>query len=336
MNNIAIGQYINTNSWIHRLDPRIKILGVFIALVSIFIIPIPKWNLPDHTADYVRMIMLAVMIVGVILLILTAKIPLKKVMNGLKPIVVLLTFTFVMQVIYSHDGTALYHTNISFGVITILVLVIALVFYHQTKKYIPFRTLYFFLMVIGLFFILTIDFKYLNFTANQPFTIYDQGVIRAAFLFFRITGVIMFTSLLTFTTMTTDLNYGIESLLSPLKKIKVPVEVLSMMISLTLRSIPTLLEETEKIMKAQSSRGSDFKESKLKEKVVQIIALLIPVFVISFKRSEELANAMEARGYVLGQKRSRIDTYKLGFVDYFSLFVLVGVLTASIVLRVLI
>ena len=132
----------------------------------------------------------------------------------------------------------------------------------------------------------------------------------------------MFTSLLTFTTMTTDLNYGIESLLSPLKKIKVPVEVLSMMISLTLRSIPTLLEETEKIMKAQSSRGSDFKESKLKEKVVQIIALLIPVFVISFKRSEELANAMEARGYVLGQKRSRIDTYKLGFVDYFSLFCL--------------
>ena len=123
MNNIAIGQYINTNSWIHRLDPRIKNIRAFLSLLSVFfIIPIPKWNLPDHTADYVRMIMLAVMIVGVILLILTAKIPLKKVMNGLKPIVVLLTFTFVMQVIYSHDGTALYHTNISFGVITILVI----------------------------------------------------------------------------------------------------------------------------------------------------------------------------------------------------------------------
>jgi energy-coupling factor transport system permease protein len=116
--------------------------------------------------------------------------------------------------------------------------------------------------------------------------------------------------------MTTELNYGLESLLHPLKKIKVPVDVITMMISLTLRFIPTLLVETDKIMKAQASRGVDFNESKFKDKVNQIISLLVPVFVISFKRSEDLANAMEVRGYVIGQKRTRIDTYKISLKDY--------------------
>lgn len=335
MNNIAIGQYINADSWLHRLDPRIKIMGVFMALVSIFIIPIPKWNTPDKKADYIRIGLLLFMILAVFVLIISAKIPLKKVIGGLKPIVVLLTFTFIMQVAYSHEGSVVYNTNLYFGGLTIVAMILLLIVYHKTKKFIPFRTIYFFLAVAGFLLLLTVDFKYLNFV-NKPFSIYDQGLIRASFLFFRIAGVIMFTSLLTFTTMTTDLNYGIEALLTPLKKIKIPVEVLSMMISLTLRSIPTLLEETDKIMKAQSSRGSDFKEGKLKEKIVQIVALLIPVFVISFKRSEDLANAMEARGYVLGQKRTRIDTYKLRFVDYFSLIILILTLATSIVLRIVV
>jgi energy-coupling factor transport system permease protein len=131
--------------------------------------------------------------------------------------------------------------------------------------------------------------------------------------------VIILTSLLTFTTMTTDLNYGIESLLKPLKVVKVPVDVIAMMLSLTLRYIPTLLGETEKIMKAQASRGVDFKESKFKDKVVQIISLLIPVFVISFKRAEDLGNAMEVRGYVIGAKRTRVDEYSIKFTDVFTI-----------------
>jgi energy-coupling factor transport system permease protein len=149
--------------------------------------------------------------------------------------------------------------------------------------------------------------------------IYDVSLIRALFIFLRIGVVIMITSLLTFTTMTTDLNYGLETLMTPLKLIKVPVDMITMMVSLTLRFIPTLLIETDKIMKAQASRGVDFKESKFKEKVNQIISLLVPVFVISFKRSEDLANAMEVRGYVIGQKRTRIDTYKTAMKDYVTL-----------------
>ena len=133
----------------------------------------------------------------------------------------------------------------------------------------------------------------------------------------------MLTSLLTFTTMTTDINDGLEGILFPLKWVKVPVDVLTMMVSLTLRYIPTLLIETDKIMKAQASRGVDFKEASIKDKVTQVISLLIPVFVISFKRAEDLANAMEVRGYVIGQKRTKIDVLKIKITDYMSM---VGVL----------
>ena len=119
--------------------------------------------------------------------------------------------------------------------------------------------------------------------------------------------------------MSTDINNGLEWVLSPLKLIKIPVSVLSMTISLTLRFIPTLYEETRKIMNAQASRGVDFQEGKLKDKVTQIISLLVPMFVISFKRADDLSNAMEARGYVIDGKRTRIDELKFKALDIISL-----------------
>ncbi len=139
------------------------------------------------------------------------------------------------------------------------------------------------------------------------------------------------TSLLTLSTMSTDINNGLEAVLSPLKLFKFPVGVFSMLISLTLRFIPTLMIESKKIMNAQASRGVDFSEGSLKEKANQIIALLIPMFVISFKKAEDLSNAMEARGYVIGEKRTKIDELKFRFLDYFIIF-LVLVLMALIIL----
>jgi energy-coupling factor transport system permease protein len=130
--------------------------------------------------------------------------------------------------------------------------------------------------------------------------------------------------------MTTDINDGLEGILFPLKWIKLPVDVLAMMVSLTLRYIPTLLIETDKIMKAQASRGVDFKEASLKEKVTQVISLLIPVFVISFKRAEDLANAMEVRGYVIGQKRTKIDVLKVKYSDLVSLLIVVIIMLLTI------
>ena len=130
------------------------------------------------------------------------------------------------------------------------------------------------------------------------------------------------TSLLTLSTMTTDINNGIEAVLSPLKLIKVPVGVFSMLISLTLRFIPTLLGESQKIMNAQASRGVDFSEGTLKEKVTQIVSLLIPMFVISFKRAEDLADAMESRGYIIDAKRTKLDELKLKEVDFISMIIM--------------
>jgi energy-coupling factor transport system permease protein len=326
MNNITIGQYIPGNSWLHKLDPRIKLLSIVIILVATFIIPI--------SAEAIPLITMSMMFIGVILLTMSSTVPMRKVLNGLRPIVFLLTFTFVIQVFYVKTGTLVVDPiQMYISLSSIIGIILFIFFYNVTKKYIKFKILYFFFAAFMVFFLQAI-LPYVPFS-TYTLMIYDEGLIRAGFIFLRITNVIMITSLLTFTTMTTDLNYGIESLLKPLKVIKVPVDVIAMMLSLTLRYIPTLLGETEKIMKAQASRGVDFKESKFKDKVVQIISLLIPVFVISFKRAEDLGNAMEVRGYVIGAKRTKIDQYTISFIDYFSLIMALLVLAVVIYSRIM-
>ena len=116
--------------------------------------------------------------------------------------------------------------------------------------------------------------------------------------------------------MSTDINNGLEWLLSPLKVFGFPVSVISMTFALTLRFIPTLLEESKKIMNAQASRGVDFQEGSLGEKITQIVSLLVPMFVISFRRAEDLSNAMEARGYVIGAPRTKLDELKFKGLDF--------------------
>lgn len=326
MNNVTIGQYIAGDSWLHRLDPRIKLFSLVILLVATFLIPVSS----DLTPLF-SMIVLLVLVIG---LTISSKVPLKKVLNGLKPIVFLLTFTFVIQLFYVKTGQMVAGPfDMYISVTSIAAIILFLVFYNFTKKYIKFRILYFFLAVFIVFFLQAI-LPYVELT-SYTIEIYDQGLLRAGFIFLRITNVIILTSLLTFTTMTTDLNYGIEALLKPLKIVKVPVDMIAMMLSLTLRYIPTLLIETEKIMKAQASRGVDFKESTFKEKISQIISLLIPVFVISFKRSEDLGNAMEVRGYVIGAKRTRIDEYIISLKDILTIIIATLVLAAVIYLRVI-
>ena len=159
-------------------------------------------------------------------------------------------------------------------------------------------------------------------------------MLTTGFLILRIIIIIILSSLLTFTTIPTDITNGIESLLKPLKIIRFPVGELAMMLSLTLRFIPTLLDEANKIMKAQASRGVEFSESKFREKIVQIVSLLIPLFVVSFKRAEDLANAMDVRGYIVGGKRTKIDVMKMRISDYIAIGVVTSVLTLAILLRV--
>lgn len=326
MNNITIGQFIPGDSFLHRLDPRVKLLSLILMLTAIFIIPIQLDIVPIAS-------MLSISAFIVFLTVLSG-VSIRKVLNGLRPIVFLLTFTFFIQLFYVTEGTLVVPAiQMSLSLSSIAALILFIIFYQWSKKYIKFRILYFFFAVMMVFVIQAL-LPY-GVLYQYELEIFDQGLMRAGFIFVRIANVIVLSSLLTFTTMTTDLNYGIESLLKPLKIVKVPVDVLAMMLSLTLRYIPTLLGETEKIMKAQASRGVDFKESKFKDKIIQIISLLIPVFVISFKRAEDLGNAMEVRGYVIGEKRTKIDLYTIGLKDFASMSVIILILASVIYFRII-
>lgn len=162
------------------------------------------------------------------------------------------------------------------------------------------------------------------------FKIYSGALYQTAFIVTRLVLMIMVTTLLTPTTAPLDLTLGIEDLLNPLKKIGVPSHEIAMMISIALRFIPTLIEDTQRIMDAQASRGVDLKEGSFKEKINGAISMLIPLFVSIYHRAEDLADAMEARGYYPGKTRTRYKQLKIRFSDWFMLFLCVAVLIVVI------
>ncbi len=166
--------------------------------------------------------------------------------------------------------------------------------------------------------------------------IYTEGIARAVMMGLRVIILIVGTSiLLTYTTSPISLTDGIETLLSPLKKIGVPVHTFAMMMSIALRFIPTLVEETEKIMNAQKSRGADFTTGSLVQRAKALIPLLVPLFVSSFKRAEELATAMECRCYRGDKNRTKLVKLEYKASDVFSMLIFVGLLGALICLSVL-
>lgn len=333
MDNLAFGQYYPGKSWIYKLDPRIKIIATIVFIVLIFLIPITGMNGLYMMLGAFGLFVLA---------FLTTGIPVIKVLNGLKPVLFLLSFTVVLQLIYttSDESDLLYTIPMSIGLYQLLIMLGLLTLYIVFKKYLPLKTLILFGILFISFlvmwdnpfekFVWNFDFRW----ASWDFKIYWAGVSRASIIFLRIVLMIGITSLLTLSTMSTDINNGLEAVLSPLKLLKIPVGIFSMLISLTLRFIPTLMIEAKKIMNAQASRGVDFSEGSLKDKANQIIALLIPMFVISFKRAEDLSNAMEARGYIVGAKRTKIDELKLRWRDYLAIVVMILLLAAVILGRI--
>ncbi|MFG6150682.1 energy-coupling factor transporter transmembrane component T family protein [Halobacillus sp. B23F22_1] len=146
--------------------------------------------------------------------------------------------------------------------------------------------------------------------------LYREAVIQGATISLRFFLLIMVTSLLTLTTTPIEITDAIEHLLGPLKKVRFPVHELALMMSISLRFIPTLMQETEKISKAQASRGVDFRTGSFKDRIKAIIPLLVPLFVSAFKRAEELAMAMEARGYKGGEGRTKLRELQVGRMDY--------------------
>ena len=174
-----------------------------------------------------------------------------------------------------------------------------------------------FILIINMFLIQEGDVLFTLF--NRPF--YTKAFTQTLMIVIRLALMISVTTVLTATTKPLDLTYGLEFFMTPLKVIKFPAHEIAMTISIALRFIPTILEETQKIMKAQASRGVDLQEGKLKEKISAIISLIIPLFISAFQRSEELANAMEARGYNPSAKRTRYRVLKFQAKDVLSLCV---------------
>ncbi|HHU56448.1 MAG TPA: energy-coupling factor transporter transmembrane protein EcfT [Acholeplasmataceae bacterium] len=317
---IVFGQYYHAQSWIHKLDPRTKLICLFSLMISIFLI----------TNLYILLGMLGLIIV----LVLFSKIPVVKFLQGLKMMAFLMMFTVIFQILFNRSGNLTASYNFNLDIFNLALAITLLLIYFILGKFVKKFRLLTFLLILAISLLSQYHFTFSKILVSYKVNIYDEGIISSLKVVTRIIILISLSSLLTLTTKPTDLNNGLESVVKPLKIFKVNVSIFSMMISLALRFIPTLINEANRILKAQASRGVDFKEGKLREKITQIISLLIPMFVIAYKRAEDLANAMEARGYIPGAERSKLNELKFCYSDYLTFIFSVIILGVIISLRI--
>ncbi|MCF0150786.1 MAG: energy-coupling factor transporter transmembrane protein EcfT [Firmicutes bacterium] len=256
---ITLGQYYPAESPLHSLDPRTKILGTLVFMVSIFLV--------NSFCGF------AFAALCLLILVRVSRIPLKFIVKGLKPILFVILFTLVMNLFMTPGETWL---KLGFLVIT------------------------------------------------------KEGVYRAFFMAIRLILLISCSSLLTLTTKPVTLTDGLDSLLNPLKRFGFPSHEITMMLTIAIRFIPTLMDETDKIMKAQTARGADFESGGLKDKAKSLIPLLVPLFVSAFRIAADLAMAMEARCYRGGEGRSRMNPMRYRSADL-AAFLLMAVYTGLII-----
>lgn len=319
MNNIIIGQYIPGNSFLYRMDPRSKIIALMILMVSAFILN--------------DVLQISGMLVVVLIILWIGKIPISRILKGLRPLMFLLMFTFIFQILLNKTEPIIFDQVLQFSFINFGLMFVIILFWYFTKKHFPFRFLYFLIMIAAnLYILININAGDNLFTSNL--VVYEGGLLMALYIMLRLVVIVTLSTILTLTTKPTDLNLGLEYILKPLRIVRINTEEIALIISIALRYIPTLLDEANKIMLAQASRGVDFNEGKLKDKIMQIISLLVPMFIISFKRSDDLANAMEARSFVPGKARSRIHILTWKSVDTISITFSITVLISAIIVLV--
>ena len=260
LKDITIGQYFPGNSVLHRLDPRAKILLTIVYIVMIFFV--------GNSVGFA----ISILFLGACYMI--ARIPLKMILRSLKPIIPILIFTGILNMLFITGDDPLFE----WGIISISA----------------------------------------------------DGIYMAIVTAIRVICLIAVSSLLTYTTSPIALTDAIARLLRPLKVVKFPVHELAMMMSIALRFIPTLVEETDKIMAAQKARGADLESGGLMQRAKALIPILIPLFISAFRRAEELALAMECRCYHGGEGRTRMKQLHLGSQDLAATLVLLAVLAAVI------
>lgn len=256
---ITLGQYYPGESFIHKLDPRIKIIATVLFIIELFIV--------DNFIGF------AIAAAALAIVVAISKVPLSFIMRGLKPILLIMIFTFCIN-IFMVDGKVLWQ----FGILKI------------TK----------------------------------------EGLYMAIFMAIRLILLIIGSSLLTLCTKPINLTDGIEKLMKPLEFIGVPSHEIAMMMSIALRFIPTLLEETDKIMKAQQARGADFESGNIINRAKSLIPILVPLFVSAFRIAQDLAMAMEARCYRGGENRTRLHEMKFSKKDILLLILLNLILVLTI------
>lgn len=257
---ITIGQYYPSNSILHHLDPRVKLIGTLVYIVSLFLF--------NSFYGYIAVTIFLFTIIKL------SKVPLPYIVKGLRAIIILLIFTSVFNAFLT-PGDPL----VQWGILKIT----------------------------------------------------RQGLRVAAFMGIRLIYLIMGSSIMTFTTTPNQLTDGLENLMWPLRRIKVPVHEIAMMMSIALRFIPILLEETDKIMKAQMARGADFETGGLLKRAKSLVPLLVPLFVSAFRRANDLAMAMEARCYRGGEGRTKMKPLRYKGKDtvaYLILLVYIAVIVA--------
>lgn len=246
LKDITLGQYFPGDTVVNRLDPRTKLLLVIIYIVGLF--NSVGW------ASYAFVILVTALSMAI------SKIKPRSALKGLKPLVIIIILTAVLNIFYT-DGTPIV----------------------------------------------------------EGWIITWEGIERAVMMSLRIILLIVGTFMLTYTTSPIALTDGLEIMMGPLKKIKIPVHEMSMMMSMALRFIPTLIEETDKIMSAQKARGADFDSGNLFQRAKALLPILVPLFVSAFRRADELAVAMESRCYHGGEGRTRMKQLKMQGIDAWAL-----------------
>ena len=259
LKDITLGQYYQTDSIIHRLDPRVKLATTLAFIISLFVF--------DNVAGY------AIAAIFLVIVIKLSKVPFKFMVKGMKAIVFLILLTVICNLLLTPGE--------------------------------PLVTLW-------------------------KLTITKEGLRIAALMTVRLSFLIIGSSIMTLTTTPNQLTDAMEKMMSPLKKIKVPVHEIAMMMTIALRFIPTLIEETDKIMSAQKARGADIESGGLIKRVKALVPILIPLLISSFRRASELADAMECRCYHGGDGRTRMKIMKASLADYLSVAVFALLLAAII------
>lgn len=252
--NITLGQYFPGDSFLHRLDPRMKLIITLALIVLVFFVK-----------ELIGYALLYGLIIGCAAF---SRISPKFLIKGMKPILFIIALTFVLNALFASGDTVW----LSWGFLTIT----------------------------------------------------REGVTNAVFMALRLVFLMICTQLMTLTTSPIALTDALERLMKPLKKIGFPAHELAMMMSIALRFIPTLLEETDKIMKAQSARGADFETGNLLRRAKAMVPLLVPLFVSAFRRADELALAMEARCYHGGRNRTRMKQLHMSRLDVYAALAVAG------------